>query len=57
MVRELLQKLALQSLYLTGRLDFNAGRSMRERLHEKHDETEAVLNRDGVGSETAGGGG
>lgn len=26
---------------------------MRVQLHEKHDETEAALNREGVGSETA----
>lgn len=30
---------------------------MRVRLHKKHDETEAALNREGVGNERARGGG
>lgn len=50
-------KLPHQSFYLIDRLGFNAGRSVSERLHENHDETEAVLNKDGLGSETARGGG
>lgn len=50
-------KLAHQSFYLIDRQGFNAGRSVRERLHENHDETEAAPSRDGEASKTARGGG
>lgn len=47
----------IKVFYLTDRLGFNAGLSVRKRLPENNDETEAALSGDGVGSETARGGG
>lgn len=47
----------LYNFSLPYRLGSIAGHSARVQIHEKHDGTEAAMNREGMGSQTAQGGG